>query len=78
MIASLAQTPDLPVTIDLEQQTIACGQRVYDFAIEPVRRMRLLNGWDDFTLTVSYRERIRAFKANDNDRRPWAIPAQVL
>jgi 3-isopropylmalate/(R)-2-methylmalate dehydratase small subunit len=78
MIASLAQTPDLPVTIDLEQQTIACGQRVYNFAIEPVRRMRLLNGWDDFTLTESYRERIRAFKANDNDRRPWAIPAQVL
>ena len=40
-------TPELPVTVDLEQQTILCGNRSYTFTIDPVRRTRLLNGWDD-------------------------------
>jgi 3-isopropylmalate/(R)-2-methylmalate dehydratase small subunit len=77
MMASLAQAPDLPVTVDLEQQTIVRGNRTYKFAIDPVRRLRLLNGWDDFALTESYRERIGAFRADDRSRRPWAIPPQV-
>lgn len=72
IMAALAQTPDLPVTVDLEQQTVVCGNRAYKFAIEPVRRMRLLNGWDDLALTESFRERIRGFKASDEIRRPWA------
>jgi len=78
MMALLAQTPDLAVTVDLERETIVCGQRTYTFAIEPVRRMRLLNGWDDLALTESYRERIGAFKADDRSRRPWAVPPQVI
>ena len=41
----------------------------------PVRRMRLLNGWDDIALTGSYRDRIASFKAADQGRRPWAVPA---
>jgi len=72
--AALAGTPALPVTIDLEQQTILCGNRSYTFSIDPVRRMRLLNGWDDITLTENYRSRILAFKADDRTRRPWAVP----
>jgi 3-isopropylmalate/(R)-2-methylmalate dehydratase small subunit len=78
MMALLAQAPDLAVTVDLERQTIVCGQRTYNFAIEPVRRMRLLNGWDDLALTESYRERVKAFKADDRSLRPWAIPRQVI
>jgi 3-isopropylmalate/(R)-2-methylmalate dehydratase small subunit len=71
---SLAQTPELPITVDLDQQTVLCGNRTYKFSIDPIRRMRLLNGWDDLTLTESYRERIAAFKANDSLERPWAMP----
>ena len=78
LMASLAQVPDLPVTIDLQRQNIVCGQRIYNFAIEPVRRTRLLNGWDDLALTESYRERIRAFAADDRSRRPWAVPPQGI
>ena len=63
------------ITVDLEQQTIVCGNRSYRFSIDPVRRTRLLNGWDDIALTDSYRERIAAFKAADRARRPWAVPA---
>jgi 3-isopropylmalate/(R)-2-methylmalate dehydratase small subunit len=58
----------------LEQQMIVCGNRIYNFTIDPVRRTRLLNGWDDLALTENYRERIRAFKASDKSQRPWAVP----
>src|SRR5438477_3192682 len=39
------ETPDAPVTVDLEQQTIACRGETLRFAIDPVRRTRLLNAW---------------------------------
>jgi 3-isopropylmalate/(R)-2-methylmalate dehydratase small subunit len=74
IMAALEHTPELPITVDLEQQTIVCGNRTYAFSIDPVRRMRLLNGWDDIALTESYRDRIATFKADDRARRPWAIP----
>jgi 3-isopropylmalate/(R)-2-methylmalate dehydratase small subunit len=74
IMATLMQTPQVNVTVDLEQQTIVCGNSSYRFAIDPVRRMRLLNGWDDIALTESFRDRIAAFKAVDRDRRPWAAP----
>jgi 3-isopropylmalate/(R)-2-methylmalate dehydratase small subunit len=74
IMAALVRTPELPLTIDLEQQTILCGNQSYAFSIDPVRRMRLLNGWDDIALTESFRSRISAFKTSDRTRRPWAVP----
>ena len=70
----LERTPELPVTVDLEQQTIVCGNRTYQFSIDPVRKMRLLNGWDDIAVTESYRDKIASFKARDQSERPWAVP----
>jgi 3-isopropylmalate/(R)-2-methylmalate dehydratase small subunit len=78
IMGSLAQMPELPVTVDLEQQTILCGNRTYKFRIDPIRRMRLLNGWDDLALTENYRERVSAFKADDKVKRPWAMPCGQL
>ena len=72
--AQLAATPEAPVAVDLEQQTILCGNRSYAFSIDPVRRMRLLNGWDDIAITEAFRDKISAFKADDRVRRPWALP----
>ena len=72
--AAIAADPELPVTVDLEQQTIARGNRSFAFAIDPVSRNQLLNGWDDIDLTRSRSERIAAFKAADRERRPWAWP----
>jgi 3-isopropylmalate/(R)-2-methylmalate dehydratase small subunit len=75
--AAIAADPDMPVTVDLEQQTIARGNRSFSFAIDPVSRNQLLNGWDDVDLTQSNREKIAAFKGADRKRRPWAQPPQV-
>jgi 3-isopropylmalate/(R)-2-methylmalate dehydratase small subunit len=74
IMETLNRTPDLPVTVDLEQQTIVCGNKTYGFSIDQVRRMRLLNGWDDIALTESFRDRIASFKTSDRTKRPWAVP----
>jgi 3-isopropylmalate/(R)-2-methylmalate dehydratase small subunit len=77
LMGMLTDRPHQPLTVDLESQTIAGGERSFGFAIDPVRRTRLLNGWDDIALTASYREEIAAFKTGDRARRPWAIPPAV-
>jgi 3-isopropylmalate/(R)-2-methylmalate dehydratase small subunit len=74
MMAMLDAEPELPVTVDLEDQKILCGERTFIFSIDPVRRARLLNGWDDIALTESFRDRISAFHAADRTLRPWAVP----
>jgi 3-isopropylmalate/(R)-2-methylmalate dehydratase small subunit len=74
LMAQLNHTPELAVMIDLEQQTILCGNRSYRFTIDPVRRTRLLEGLDDIALTATFRDRIAAFKTSDRGRRPWAAP----
>ena len=74
IMAALKRTPELPLTVDLEQQTILCGNRTFHFSIDPVRRTKLINGWDDISMTESYRDRIAAFKTQDRTRRPWSVP----
>ena len=74
IMAALRETPALPMTVDLERQMIICGNRTYAFTIDPVRRARLLNGWDDIALTENFRDRIAAFRAADRAARPWAVP----
>jgi 3-isopropylmalate/(R)-2-methylmalate dehydratase small subunit len=76
LIGLLGETPDRALTVDLEQQTIQCGDQSFRFAIDPVRRTRLLNGWDNIALTESYMDKIAAFKLADRARRPWAAPAE--
>jgi 3-isopropylmalate/(R)-2-methylmalate dehydratase small subunit len=77
ILAALTRTPDLSLTVNLEQQTILCGNRTYPFTIDPVRRMRLLNGWDEIALTENFSDRIAAFKARDRAARPWAVPSKM-
>jgi 3-isopropylmalate/(R)-2-methylmalate dehydratase small subunit len=72
--AAIVADPEMPVTVDLGQQTITRGNRSFAFAIDPVSRNQLLNGWDDVDLTDSFRERIAAFKTADRDGRPWTRP----
>jgi len=60
--------------VDLEAQTIKSGNYVVSFSIDPARRMRLLNGWDDLDLTAQYKDQISAFAAKDRAARAWAVP----
>jgi 3-isopropylmalate/(R)-2-methylmalate dehydratase small subunit len=76
IMLALNARPNLQVSVDLEAQTIVCGDRTYHFSIDPVRRMRLLNGWDDISLTESYRDRISTFNAEYRFRWSWAVPRE--
>jgi 3-isopropylmalate/(R)-2-methylmalate dehydratase small subunit len=60
--------------VDLEELTIKSGNYVVPFTIDPARRMRLINGWDDLDLTANYKDQIEAFAAKDRGERPWAVP----
>ena len=75
LAAAVTADPARLLEVDLERQVIDCGNRSYAFAIDPVSRNQLLNGWDDVDLTERYRDRISAFTAKDRDRRPWATPS---
>lgn len=77
LATAIAGDPDQLVSVDLERQTILRGNRIYPFAVEPVSRNQLLNGWDDIDLTESNRDRISAFRSEDLKRRPWALPAKA-
>jgi 3-isopropylmalate/(R)-2-methylmalate dehydratase small subunit len=77
LAAAISADAELPLSIDLEQQAISRGNRTYTFAVDPVSRNQLLNGWDDIDLTESNRDRIGAFQAEDQKRRPWAAPAKA-
>lgn len=75
-IASAAAS-GLPVTIDLQECRIVCGNQAWAFAIDPARRERLLNGWDDIAMTESFRPRIVAFRAADAAAHPWKYPSRT-
>jgi 3-isopropylmalate/(R)-2-methylmalate dehydratase small subunit len=77
LVAALTHDPTVPITVDLDTQLISCGELRCRLTIDPARRTRLLNGWDDFDVTASFREQIAAFKAADRRARPWAIPQQA-
>jgi 3-isopropylmalate/(R)-2-methylmalate dehydratase small subunit len=75
LIAALVAEPLLPVTVDLEKLAISCGEQSFEFTIDPVRRVRLLNGWEDVDLTQRYGDEIAAYKAVHRRRMPWAFPS---
>jgi 3-isopropylmalate/(R)-2-methylmalate dehydratase small subunit len=75
LAAAVSADPTRLVEVDLAQQTVNCGNRSIPFAIDPISRNQLLNGWDDVDLTESYRDRIAAFRSEDRKSRPWALPA---
>ncbi len=62
------------LTVDLEGQSVTAGDRRIPFVVDPVWRMKLLNGWDDIDLTLNQADAIARFTAEDAERRPWAAP----
>ena len=72
LAAAVTADPAREVTVDLADQTIVCGNRKYNFAIDPVSKNQLLNGWDDVDLTESHRAQIEDYRKADRLQRPWA------
>lgn len=62
----------IDMEVDLETQRIRAGAREFVFRVDPVWRVRLLNGWDDIDMTRRFSREIDAWAARDVGLRPWA------
>jgi 3-isopropylmalate/(R)-2-methylmalate dehydratase small subunit len=59
-------------TIDLDsQRIISPRQHVISFDINPLRKMSLLKGLDDISLSLQHEAEIAQFQARDGLERPW-------
>jgi 3-isopropylmalate/(R)-2-methylmalate dehydratase small subunit len=74
LAAAISANPTREMHVDLEQQSVSCGNRSCAFTIDPISRNQLINGWDDIDLTDRYREQIAAFRAKDKTTRSWVTP----
>jgi 3-isopropylmalate/(R)-2-methylmalate dehydratase small subunit len=72
----LKRNPEFAVTVDLETQTIACGNQSFGFSIAPSWREQLLNGWDEIDLTRSHQAKIDAFRHRRREAAPWVFPSR--
>jgi 3-isopropylmalate/(R)-2-methylmalate dehydratase small subunit len=75
LLAALGGAGPPRVVVDLEARRIRCGALVVPFAIDDVRRLQLLNGWDDLDLTEARRADIDAYRARRAVAAPWAFPS---
>jgi 3-isopropylmalate/(R)-2-methylmalate dehydratase small subunit len=69
-----AQVADgLQLHIDLDAQTVAIAQtdRVFDFAVDPALKQKMLQGMDDIDMTLAERGLIETFEKQHRDRQPW-------
>ena len=71
---ALLEAPAATVMVDLASQRITAGNLAVDFAIDPVWRTQLLNGWDDIDMTLAEAPAIEAFVKQDAAARAWAEP----
>lgn len=67
-----------PVTIDLENQVVTTPfQDRFSFAIDPFRKMCLMQGLDEIGLTLAEDAAIGGYEARRVAAEPWLVPAQA-
>ena len=72
LVEQVAQGAD--VTVDLEQLSLSAGDFHCDFPLDPTRRAKLINGWDDIDLTLNQSGAISKFREALRSTMPWAWP----
>ncbi|MDR1265453.1 MAG: 3-isopropylmalate dehydratase small subunit [Propionibacteriaceae bacterium] len=70
----LEDRPPAELTVDLVGRTITAGEAVHRFDIDQHTRQRLLNGWDDISLTLRHEPEIAAFEALRPTWKPQTLP----
>ncbi len=64
------------ITIDLENQVVTSDrQDRFAFAIDPFRKMCLIDGLDEIGLTLAEDLAISAYEGKRTARHPWLVPA---
>jgi 3-isopropylmalate/(R)-2-methylmalate dehydratase small subunit len=75
LLLQVADPETCPITVDLQNLLITCGEESFCFNVDPVRRLQLLNGWDDLDLTMQHRDAIQNFRTQHHRLRPWTAPS---
>lgn len=57
--------------VDLVNQVVVQGDLSFSFDIEPTRKRRLLEGWDDIAMTQTHADAIRAFEDKRKQEAEW-------
>jgi 3-isopropylmalate/(R)-2-methylmalate dehydratase small subunit len=76
LLAGLSGSGDPKLTVDLETTMITGAGQSLVFAVDPVRRLQMLNGWDDIDLTLRHKAAIDDFASARAEAHPWTIPMQ--
>jgi 3-isopropylmalate/(R)-2-methylmalate dehydratase small subunit len=63
-------------SVDLENSKCRIGKKSFSFRIDPVWRLKLMNGWDDIDLSGSHADQIASFAAERRAKYPWAWPGK--
>jgi 3-isopropylmalate/(R)-2-methylmalate dehydratase small subunit len=78
LVATLERHPERDVTVDLETQTVTCGNASFQFSIPDSWREQLLNGWDEIDLTRSHQLEIETFRRARRESEPWVFTRLTL
>jgi 3-isopropylmalate/(R)-2-methylmalate dehydratase small subunit len=76
LLLAAAQPHARLFTIDLENHRITAGETTAHFTIDPVRRLQLMNGWDDLDLTMQHRDAIADYRERRFIENPWTMPSR--
>lgn len=71
LIAALEAAATPILRVDLQAMSILCDTHRCGFTMDAVRRLQLLNGWDDLDLTRRYTTEIAAFRTARLAANPW-------
>ncbi|MDX1820981.1 MAG: 3-isopropylmalate dehydratase small subunit [Paracoccaceae bacterium] len=66
-------TDSAAMTVDLTDSVIRLGNQVIPFDLDPIWRLKLINGWDDIDMTASHGAAIAAFRAAHAKAAPHAM-----
>ena len=75
----LEEEPGIPMTVDLGQATVTCGDVTLPFEVNDYTRWRLMNGYDDIDLTLQHEDDIVAYERKRAQRfpfKPKTLPAK--
>jgi len=66
-----AASTQVPMTIDLPEQKIIAGNKVYHFDVDSFRKKCLLEGLDDIGLTLKKAAQVQSFENSNKTAQPW-------
>lgn len=72
--STIESDPKTPINVDLENRTVAYGEKCITFELDDYTRWRLMEGLDDIGLTLQHTDLVSDFEAKRADFKPKTLP----